>query len=185
MDDDDRDMINRERINLYSYVEDKPVNMVDPTGLLGHNVGGPSKPKNTCPPGCTKQVINDIFNKLVTAKDETNQQFGWSWGLLVPTQWKNLKEHCDKWEQLFEANLRKKYGWNFPWGSPCIVDEGVVQLAWWVVAGHAAYKVVFCDGTTVYFDNGTGGNGSGVFYPGDLHTIGLHQSGPWWPKAQK
>jgi hypothetical protein len=162
---------NDERTNLYAYVGNSPTNYVDPSGLKYGSPGGRSKPKNNCPPGCTQKEKDAIIAKLMAAQKEASKRLPWGR--------KNLKEHCDNWEQLFEKILWEMYGdlWPIP-SSACVVKAEVIQLRWMLIAGHAAYQVTFCDGTTIYIDNGTGGNGSGLFYPCDLNTIGLHHRDP-------
>ena len=52
--------------------------------------------------------------------------------------------------------------------SPCIVEWRQVRLQWWT-AGHAAYKINWCDGGVMYVDNGfIGGDDHIGWAPNDI-----------------
>jgi RHS repeat-associated protein len=81
-------------------------------------------------------------------------------------------ETCGRWVEDFENKLFSRIGGTFLGGC---MNGNVIHLkrknAWWITKkatnfisggepGHAAYKITFCNGSVLYFDNGAFG---GVF----------------------
>jgi len=75
------------------------------------------------------------------------------------------REHCERWVFEFERQLRA-IGQG---GGSCVWEANITRFTFtgpdpdW--EAHAAYRIVFCDGTVVYVDNGGFG---GIFYSEDI-----------------
>ena len=145
--------------NLARYVRNSPTNATDPTGewpQLGipgfETQMGDAEIHPPAPPPTARDIFMDRLRK---SRNNTS----------VFPFWPN---QCERWTFEFERQLGKtaKEG-----GNSCVKEKGVTHFTFpkgrnlGMTSGHAAYRVIFRDGTVVYIDNGAFG---GIFSQCDI-----------------
>ncbi len=157
-------------INLYEYSKNSPTNFVDPNGkqvgnpyengYLPGSLSGPTPAElafqNFINHLEDSGVPQDVIDRIIRSRGTQIPFFGWLPNQTFPN---NLpgSNHCVRWAKQFESNvsdpgtgLLAGPGTGVAWGGVVFWETG--NYVWPI---HAAYKIVLCDGSVWYFDNGS------------------------------
>jgi hypothetical protein len=169
--------------DLYRYVGNNVTDSIDPTGLEDYggiiNYINGQNGLNQMLDNLRNDLQNngvspsDVDRILDAAQNTSIPYLGWLPGQTFPN---NLpgSNHCIRWVQQFDKNSQSPGG---PLNRP---GNGIksAKLVYWDTGGfiwpiHAAFRIVLCDGSTYYFDNGSisqffGGRVPGISQPQDI-----------------
>ncbi len=91
----------------------------------------------------------------------------------VPIKWGDGSlNQCERWCEGFEQQHSVGF-------RDCVYETYMMGLSWCIFGGHAAIKIVLCDGSVLLVDNGIIGGGDFVGLPGEAGWEIGGEGPPW------
>jgi RHS repeat-associated protein len=108
-------------------------------------------------PGCTIVDCERMMGQILSVIHATQVTIFW---------W----DHCQRWGFEFERLLDSNQMGGLL-GNPCVKSGGLYRVPFnaygGATSGHVYYQITFCDGTSVYIDNGGFSGGDHIWFQGD------------------